>query len=67
MEKETKIIKNQVKRISTIEEHRKRLVEFKAFVSRSDFTINKNGAPLEKQREKFDKLVNERASEIDNF
>ena len=39
----------------------------KALVSGNDFSFNKDGIPLEKQIEIFDKLFNEKASEINNL
>ena len=62
--KQTKTIEDQGKnQISTIKESGKQITESNE-VAKNDFNIDKSGVPLEKQKEIFNRLSEERAFEF---
>ena len=52
------------KQIKAIEEHGKQLVKSNAIISGNDFNIDRDNVSLEKQKEVFNELLKERASEL---
>ena len=63
-EKQIKTIKDQGKnQISAIKESGKQIIESNE-VAKNDFNIDRSGAPHEKQKEIFNRLVNKRAIEF---
>ena len=64
LEKQTKTIENQgEKQIKELEEHGKQLIESNELI-KNDFNIDRDGVPLKEQKEIFNKLLAEEASEF---
>ena len=64
-EKQIKTIENQGEnQIKAIEEHRKQLAESNALIKKYDFDTEKHRPTLLKQKETFNKLIDDRHDEI---